>query len=91
MVNLGGEKMAKSTGLVVDLRESLLDQLDPAALRLLYLRTHYRIATRLHRRARSTTPPPRWIGCGVSGAGRHRPGDSEPDAEAMATFPYSDG
>jgi cysteinyl-tRNA synthetase len=41
MLNLGGEKMAKSTGLVVDL-VSLLDQVDPAALRLLYLRAHYR-------------------------------------------------
>ena len=41
MVNLGGEKMAKSTGLVVDLG-SLLDQVDPAALRLLFLRAHYR-------------------------------------------------
>ncbi len=41
MVNLGGEKMAKSTGLVVDLG-SLLDQVDPAALRLLFLRSHYR-------------------------------------------------
>ena len=41
MVNLGGEKMAKSTGLVVDLG-SLLDQVDPIALRLLFLRAHYR-------------------------------------------------
>jgi cysteinyl-tRNA synthetase len=41
MLNLGGEKMAKSTGLVVDLG-SLLDQVDPAALRLLFLRAHYR-------------------------------------------------
>ncbi len=41
MVNLGGEKMAKSTGLVVDLG-SLLDQVDSAALRLLFLRAHYR-------------------------------------------------
>ena len=41
MLNLGGEKMAKSTGLVVDL-VSLLDQVDPAALRLLFLRAHYR-------------------------------------------------
>jgi cysteinyl-tRNA synthetase len=41
MLNLGGEKMAKSTGLVVDL-VSLLDQVDPTALRLLFLRAHYR-------------------------------------------------
>jgi len=41
MVNLGGEKMAKSTGLVVDLLESLA-QHPPMAIRLFYLRTHYR-------------------------------------------------
>jgi cysteinyl-tRNA synthetase len=41
MLNLGGEKMAKSTGHVVTLLESL-DRWDPAAVRLFYLRTHYR-------------------------------------------------
>jgi len=41
MVNLGGEKMAKSTGHVVDLLEAL-DRFDPLAVRLFYLRTHYR-------------------------------------------------
>jgi len=41
MVNLGGQKMAKSTGLVVDLLESLA-QYPPLAIRLFYLRTHYR-------------------------------------------------
>ncbi|MGA7229240.1 MAG: cysteine--tRNA ligase [Acidimicrobiia bacterium] len=41
MVNLGGEKMAKSTGLVVDLK-TLIDQRGGRALRLLYLRAHYR-------------------------------------------------
>jgi cysteinyl-tRNA synthetase len=41
MVNLGGEKMAKSTGLVVDLK-TLIDQQGGRALRLLYLRAHYR-------------------------------------------------
>ena len=41
MLNLGGEKMAKSTGRVVTLTESL-ERWDPTAVRLFYLRTHYR-------------------------------------------------
>ena len=41
MVNLGGEKMAKSTGHVVDLLTAL-DDYPPLAVRLFYLRTHYR-------------------------------------------------
>lgn len=41
MVNLGGEKMAKSTGRVVDLLEAL-ETYPPMAIRLFYLRTHYR-------------------------------------------------
>jgi cysteinyl-tRNA synthetase len=41
MLNLGGEKMAKSTGHVVTLRESL-QRWNPIAVRLYYLRTHYR-------------------------------------------------
>jgi cysteinyl-tRNA synthetase len=41
MVNLGGEKMAKSTGLVVGLLDAL-EQYPPRAIRLFYLRTHYR-------------------------------------------------
>jgi cysteinyl-tRNA synthetase len=41
MMNLGGEKMAKSTGNVVDLLE-VLSSHEPSAVRLLYLRTHYR-------------------------------------------------
>ncbi len=41
MINLKGEKMAKSTGLVVDLL-SALDKYPPLAMRLFYLRTHYR-------------------------------------------------
>jgi len=41
MVNLGGEKMAKSTGLVVDLLEAM-ETHSPRAIRLFYLRTHYR-------------------------------------------------
>jgi cysteinyl-tRNA synthetase len=41
MVNLDGEKMAKSTGLVVDLA-SILDSHGGRPLRLLFLRAHYR-------------------------------------------------
>ncbi len=41
LMNLGGEKMAKSTGNVVDLVE-VLESSEPSAVRLLYLRTHYR-------------------------------------------------
>ncbi|MEN8239653.1 MAG: cysteine--tRNA ligase [Actinomycetota bacterium] len=41
MLNLGGEKMAKSTGRVVTLSESL-ERWDPIAVRLFCLRTHYR-------------------------------------------------
>jgi cysteinyl-tRNA synthetase len=41
MMNLGGEKMAKSTGNVVDLLK-VLNSHEPSAVRLLYLRTHYR-------------------------------------------------
>ena len=41
MVNLGGEKMAKSTGHTVDLL-SALEKYPPLAIRLFYLRTHYR-------------------------------------------------
>jgi cysteinyl-tRNA synthetase len=41
MVNLGGEKMAKSTGRIVDL-EGILDSHGGRALRMLYVRAHYR-------------------------------------------------
>jgi len=41
MLNLSGEKMAKSTGHVVTLLDSL-DRWDPIAVRIFYLRTHYR-------------------------------------------------
>lgn len=41
MVNLGGEKMAKSTGHVVDLA-TILRHAGGRALRMLYLRAHYR-------------------------------------------------
>jgi cysteinyl-tRNA synthetase len=41
MVNLGGEKMAKSTGVVVDLA-SITERRGGRSLRLLFLRAHYR-------------------------------------------------
>ena len=41
MVNLAGEKMSKSTGHVVDLLDAL-HRYPPLAVRLFYLRTHYR-------------------------------------------------
>ena len=41
MVNLGGEKMSKSEGRVVDL-EGILDAHGGRALRMLYVRAHYR-------------------------------------------------
>jgi len=41
MVNLGGEKMAKSEGRVVDL-ESVIEEHGGRALRMLYVRAHYR-------------------------------------------------
>lgn len=41
MMNLEGEKMSKSTGHVIDLLDAL-DLYRPTAVRLVYLRTHYR-------------------------------------------------
>jgi cysteinyl-tRNA synthetase len=41
MVNLGGEKMAKSTGHLIDLGEAI-DRYGGSAVRLFYLRAHYR-------------------------------------------------
>ena len=41
MINLGGEKMAKSTGHVIDLTEAV-ERFSPMAVRLFYLRAHYR-------------------------------------------------
>ena len=41
MVNLGGEKMAKSTGHIIDLAEAI-DTYGGSAIRLFYLRAHYR-------------------------------------------------
>ncbi len=41
MINLGGEKMSKSTGHIVDLAEAI-EQFSPMAVRLFYLRAHYR-------------------------------------------------
>ncbi len=41
LLNLSGEKMSKSTGHVVDLVEGI-ERFTPGAVRLFYLRTHYR-------------------------------------------------
>lgn len=41
MLNLGGEKMAKSTGHVIDLAEAIR-RFGPMAVRLFFLRAHYR-------------------------------------------------
>ena len=41
MVTMGGEKMAKSTGLIIDLVEAL-ERYNPLAVRLFYLRAQYR-------------------------------------------------
>lgn len=41
MLNLSGEKMAKSTGHLVSLQDAL-ERWDPMAVRLFFLRTHYR-------------------------------------------------
>jgi cysteinyl-tRNA synthetase len=41
MLNLGGEKMAKSTGHVIDLADAIR-RFTPMAVRLFYLRAHYR-------------------------------------------------
>ncbi len=41
LLNLGGEKMSKSTGHIVDLLEAVR-RYPPLAVRLFYLRTHYR-------------------------------------------------
>ena len=41
MLNLGGEKMSKSTGHVIDLAEAIR-RFTPMAVRLFYLRAHYR-------------------------------------------------
>ena len=41
LLNLSGEKMSKSTGHVIDMVEGI-DKYTPGAVRLFYLRTHYR-------------------------------------------------
>jgi cysteinyl-tRNA synthetase len=41
MINLGGEKMSKSTGHVIDLATAV-ERYSPMAIRLFYLRAHYR-------------------------------------------------
>lgn len=84
MMNLGGEKMAKSTGNVVDLLE-VLSLHEPTALRLLYLRTHYRKPLDFTQEALDDAEASLqrlW-------AFRRRvegPVEDPPDAEAMARF-----
>ncbi len=84
MMNLGGEKMAKSTGNVVDLLE-VLGSHEPSAVRLLYLRTHYRKPLDFTQEALDDAEASLqrlW-------AFRRRvegPVEDPPDAEAMARF-----
>ncbi len=84
MMNLGGEKMAKSTGNVVDLLE-VLSLHEPTAVRLLYLRTHYRKPLDFTQEALDDAEASLqrlW-------AFRRRvegPVEDPPDAEAMARF-----
>lgn len=82
MVNLGGEKMAKSTGLVVGL-EDILDSHGGRALRMLYVRAHYRSPIEysealLVEAEESLDRLDRF-------RGRVTPGDPDPDAVARFT------
>jgi cysteinyl-tRNA synthetase len=84
MVNLGGEKMSKSTGHVIDLAEAI-DRFGGIMVRLFYLRAHYRsplefsealmtdARTSLERVARMLERSP-------------RPDGVEPDAAVMDRF-----
>ncbi|NQV07395.1 cysteine--tRNA ligase [bacterium] len=83
MVNLGGEKMAKSTGNIIGLLD-LLAAYPPLAVRLFYLRAHYRAPVDFSRdsvadAAASLTRL--W-------AFRRRvePGDAAPDADTVERF-----
>jgi cysteinyl-tRNA synthetase len=84
MLNLGGEKMAKSTGHVVTLLESL-DTWDPAAVRLFYLRTHYRKPLEFSKAALDDAAASlerlRSFRRRIEG-----PIEAEPDADALAAF-----
>ena len=83
MVNLSGEKMAKSTGNIVGLLD-LLDRYHPTAVRLFYLRAHYRAPIDFSTDAIADAEASLerlW-------AFRRRvdAGDASPDAEAMDRF-----
>jgi cysteinyl-tRNA synthetase len=84
MLNLGGEKMAKSTGHVIDLGEAL-DTFPPLAVRLFYLRAHYRspleYSESLLRDAASSYERLEAFLRRAGGAG-----DAVPDAETMRLF-----
>ncbi len=87
MVNLGGEKMAKSTGRLVDL-ESILDAHGGRSLRLLYARAHYRSPIEfsddlLADAAESLDRLDRF-------RERAKPGDPDPDAIARFTTAMDD-
>jgi cysteinyl-tRNA synthetase len=84
MLNLSGEKMAKSTGHVVTLLESL-HTWDPLAVRLFYLRTHYRRPLEFSEEALADAE----ASLGRLRAFRRRAPmevEAEPDAEALAAF-----
>ncbi len=84
LMNLGGEKMAKSTGNVVDLLE-VLHTHEPSAVRLLYLRTHYRKPLEFNQDALDDAV----ASLSRLWAFRRRvegPVEDEPDAEAMGRF-----
>jgi cysteinyl-tRNA synthetase len=81
MVNLGGEKMSKSTGQIVDLEE-ILDRHGGRALRMLYVRAHYRSPIEysealLAEAEESLDRLDRF---------RERVAPGEPDSEAIAAF-----
>jgi cysteinyl-tRNA synthetase len=82
MVNLGGEKMAKSTGLVVDLEEAI-HRYGGMAVRLFYLRGHYRSPLEYSEQLLADAAETyRRLGA----LGRRMPGASAPDAGIMDRF-----
>jgi cysteinyl-tRNA synthetase len=84
LLNLGGEKMSKSTGHIVDLLEAVR-RYPPLAVRLFYLRTHYRKPLEFNTEAlddAAASLERLW-------AFRRRAGDgagAAPDPEAMERF-----
>ena len=83
MVNLSGEKMAKSTGNIVGLLE-LLDRYPPIAVRLFYLRAHYRAPIDFSAEAledAASSVERLW-----SFRRRVEPGGAAPDSDAVDAF-----